>query len=73
MCMCVCVCVCVCVCSAPRLVIASSMIWIPYDWLNKFYSFYVGAIVGIVSRCGLTIEACCRNQPDKSKLAVCKP
>ena len=30
-------------------------------------------IVGIISRCGLTIEAHLRNQPNKSKLALCKP
>ena len=33
------VCVCVCVCPPPRLLITSSMIWTPYDWLNNFYSF----------------------------------
>ena len=52
---------------------ASGMIWTPYDWLNKIYSFYVAAVVGIVSRCGLIIEAYCRNQLNKSKLAMCKP
>ena len=45
------------------------MIWIPYDWLNKYYSFCIAAIVGIVSRHRLKIEACHRNQPNKSKLA----
>ena len=43
------------------------MIWTPYDWLNKFYSFCV------VSRHGLTIEAHRKNQPNKSKLALYKP
>ena len=31
------------------------------------------AIVGIVSRHDLTIEACHRNQPNKSKQALYKP
>ena len=33
----------------------------------------MAAIVGIISRCGLRIEACHRNQPNKSKLALYKP
>ena len=33
----------------------------------------MAAIVGIVSRRGLRIEACRRNQPNKSKLALYKP
>ena len=72
----VCVSVCLCVCvslSTLRLVITSGVILIPYDWLNKFYSFYKAAVVGIVSRRGLTIKARCRNQPNKSKLALYKP
>ena len=32
----------------------------------------MAAIVGIVSRRGLTIEAHCSNQPDKSQLALYK-
>ena len=44
-----------------------------YDWLNKFYNFGMVATVRIVSRCGLTIEACHRNQPNKRKLALYKP
>ena len=27
-----------------------------YDWLNKFYSFYMAAVVVIGSGCGLRIE-----------------
>ena len=49
------------------------MIWTPYDWLNKYYSFCMAAIVGIVSRRGLRIEAGRRNQANKSKLAFYKP
>ena len=33
----------------------------------------MAAIVGIVSRRGLRTEARRRNQPNKSKLALCKP
>ena len=71
-----CVCVCVSVCPPPRLVITSGMMWRdmdPYDWLNKYYSFCMAAIVDIVSRCGLRIEVCRRNQTNKSKLALYKP
>ena len=63
------------VCLPPRLVIASGVMWHdmdPYDWLNKFYSFYVAAIVGIISRHGLRIEAHHRNQSSKSKLSLYK-
>ena len=70
------VCVFVYVCPPPRLLITSGMIGIkvnPYDWLKKFYRFYIVAIVGISSRCGLIIEVCHRNQCNTSKLALCKP
>ena len=33
----------------------------------------MAAIVSIISRHGFTIEAHCRNQPNKSKLALYKP
>ena len=45
----------------------------PSDWLNKYYSFCMAPIVGIVSSCGLRNEARRRNQPIKSKLALYKP
>ena len=32
----------------------------------------MAATVGIISRCGLRNEMCCRNQPNKSKLALYK-
>ena len=50
-------CMCVCV-SAPRLLITSGMMCCdidPYDWLNKFYGFYVAAVVGIDSGCDISI------------------
>ena len=65
----------VCMCPPLRLLlITSGMIGMklkPYDWLNKFYRFYMVAIVNMVSRHGLTIKAHYRNQLNKSKLAVC--
>ena len=51
---------CACV-SDPRLLITSGVIWTPYDWLYKFYSFYMAAAVVIGSRRGLRIEACHGN------------
>ena len=60
-----------CMSSPPRLLITTGMIgmiWTPYDWLNKFYSFCMAAVVRIVSSHGLTIEMRHRNQPNKSKL-----
>ena len=41
-----------CVCPPPRLLIISGVMWCdidPYDWLNKFYGFYMAAVVGIDS------------------------
>ena len=63
-CMCVYVCACVSVCPPLRLVIINGVMWCawtPYDGLNKFYSLYMAAVVGIVSRYGLTIEVHCRD------------
>ena len=66
-CMCVCIhaCVCGCVYAHPLgyywLVVWCGVIWAPYDWFNKFYNFYMTAIVSITSRCGLGIEACWRT------------
>ena len=60
---------CVIVCVCPLRLLISGMIWTPYDRVNKFYSFYMAAIVDIVSRG--TIEAHHGNQPNKSKLALC--
>ena len=66
-------CMCVCVWPPFRLIIISGMIWTPCDWLNKFYSFYVAAIVGIVSTHGLSTDACHGKQPNKYKLELYKP
>ena len=69
-----CVCVCVCVRAHVhlhlRLIVTSGVIWTPYDWINKFYSYNMAAIVGIASRSDLRIDVCCRNQPNKSKLVL---
>ena len=54
----VCMCMCVCVCT-PRLLTTSGVMWTPYDWVNKFYSFYMAAAVIIGGGCGLRIEVHC--------------
>ena len=46
----------VCVSPPLRLLITSGVIWNPYDWLNKFYSFCIVAVVGIVSRQALAMK-----------------
>ena len=58
-CVSVCVCVNVCVCPPPRLLITSGVMWCdidPYDWLNKFYGFYMAAVVDIVSGCDVSMH-----------------
>ena len=60
-CECVCACVYVCVrvgvgVFTPRLLITSSMMWTAYDWLNKLYSFYTGAVVSIIINLGMALE-----------------
>ena len=46
------------------------MICTKYDWLHKSYSFYVAAVVSIITKYGLSIDAHCQNQPNKHKLAL---
>ena len=50
---------CACVCLPPRLLIISKVIWTFiidfYYWSNKFYSFCMGAVVGIIGRHTYTI------------------
>ena len=53
--------VCMSLCPPPRLSITSGMIFTPYDWLNKIYSFYTEAAMIIGSGNGLRIEAHCQN------------
>ena len=43
-----------------------------YDRLNKFYKFYVAAVIGIVSRYILSIDVHHENQPNMHKLAQYK-
>ena len=51
------VCVCVYMCLPPLwLLKISGVMWTLYDRLNKFSSFYMAAIVGTVSRCGLNLS-----------------
>ena len=61
-----------CVCPPPRLLIISGMMYPDnYEWLNRFYSFYMAAVASIVSRCGLSIDASIINKKtNKSKLAL---
>ena len=42
------------------------------DWLVRFYSFYMTAIVVTGSGHSLRIEVCRRNQPISSKLELCE-
>ena len=52
------------VCPPPRLLITSGVMWRdidPYDWLNKFYGFYMAAVVGIVSGRDVSIHTCRGN------------
>ena len=66
-------CVCMCMCVCPESINNHWYdIWTPYDWLNKFYSFYLVAVVSIISRRGLRIDGHCRNQLNKSKLVMYK-
>ena len=43
----------------------SDVIWTPYDWVNKLYSFYVATVVSIISGRGLSIDTCHKSQPNK--------
>ena len=54
------------VCPPPRLLKTSGVIWIPYDWLNKFYSCYMATVVVIVNGRGLGIGTRRRHKPHKS-------
>ena len=51
--------------STPQLVITSVVIWHDMDPVllvkSKVYSFYLAAVVGIVSSCSIRIEVRCRN------------
>ena len=54
----------VCVFPLPRVFKTSGMMGCdkdPYDWLNKFYGFYMAPVVGIVSGRGLSIHTRCGN------------
>ena len=53
--------VCISVCVYPRLLITSGVILTPYDWSNKFYGFYIAAVVGIISGRGLSMHTFCGN------------
>ena len=57
-------CVDVCVCLPPRLLLTSVMMW--RDYVYKLYSIYIASVVGMVSGRGLSIDAHCRKQSNKS-------
>ena len=46
-----------CVCPPLRLLITSDVMWcymnLVYNWLNKFYSFYMAVTFDIISKGGL--------------------
>ena len=63
-----------------QLTIVLSVVCHTWVTLQNFLLVYVQvcpndmvAVVNIVSRHGLSIHACCTNQPNKSKLALYKP
>ena len=61
---CVCMCLHACVCvSTLRLLITSGVMCRDmnpiYDWLNKFYSFYVETVVGYISIYGMALALIC--------------
>ena len=66
----ICVHVSVSVCPPPRLLITNGVMQTQYHWLNKLYSFYMAAIIGIISRRGLSIDVHCRNQYNRNKLKM---
>ena len=39
-----------------RLLITNGVIWNPYDWLNKFYSFYMATILNFGMLIGLALQ-----------------
>ena len=49
--------VCMCVSTVEGIKITSGVIETPYDWLNKLYSCYMAAVVGIISGRGLSTDA----------------
>ena len=62
----------ICVCPYHTLFISSVIIYAPYDWLYKFYSFYT---VGVVSINGIEMilqlkHMCSRNHPSKNKIML---
>ena len=65
--------VCVYIRPCMKLLITSDVIWIPHDWINKFYSSYMAAVVDIISGCSLSVDVRHTNHLNKSKLVLYKP
>ena len=49
------------VCLLLKAIITGCLTLATHDRLNKFYNFYIAAVVGVVSRRGIGIEVCHRN------------
>ena len=70
------VCACVCLLLIMRLLISSGVMWHdinPILLVQQILQLLQTSVVSINSRCGLRIEVCCRNQPNRSKLALYNP
>ena len=52
----VCLCLFVCVGLPLRQLITSGVIQTSYNWLNKFYTFDMTVVIGIISRHGVSID-----------------
>ena len=67
---------CACVSPSRRLLVTSGVMWCDMDpicLVELLLQPYVATVAGIVSKHGLTIEAHCRNQLNKTKLVLYKP
>ena len=61
--------VCASVCPPPEILITSGVIGTSYNWLNKFYSYYMATVVIMIKGRGLGIGTHCRHLPTKGYVA----
>ena len=74
MCVCVCVCVSVSICLCLSVSVCLCVfVSIPRLSINSGVIHYMTVIIVMVSKCGLRIEVCHRNQPSKGKIALYRP